>query len=76
MPHNDLYLICFSEQWFTKLDLQSVYHLDRSDRGMNGRQLLKCFLVTMPFGLTNAPGVLQDLINDVLSDILDKYVLV
>lgn len=30
----------------------------------------------MPFGLTNAPAVFQALINDVLRDMLDKFVFV
>lgn len=30
----------------------------------------------MPFGLTNAPAVFQGLINDILRDILDKFVFV
>lgn len=30
----------------------------------------------MPFGLTNAPAVFQALINDVLRDMLNKYVFV
>ena len=30
----------------------------------------------MPFGLTNAPAVFQALVNDMLCDMLDKYVFV
>lgn len=30
----------------------------------------------MPFGLTNAPAVFQALVNDVLRDMINKYVLV
>lgn len=30
----------------------------------------------MPFGLTNAPTIFQALINDILKDMLDKFVFV
>ena len=30
----------------------------------------------MPFGLTNAPAVFQALVNDILRDVLNKFVFV
>jgi hypothetical protein len=30
----------------------------------------------MPFGLTNAPAVFQDIINDILREFLDRFVVV
>ncbi|KAI3361892.1 hypothetical protein L3Q82_002215 [Scortum barcoo] len=52
-----------------------------SETGTSGRRLLILptghyeYLV-MPFGLTNAPAVFQALVNDVLRDMLNKFVFV
>jgi len=67
-------------KWFTKLDLKNGFNLIRIREGdelktaFRTRYGLHEFQV-MPFGLTNAPSTFQDMMNQVLSDILDMGVL-
>lgn len=65
---------------FTKLDLSNAYHLVRIKEGDEWKTAFNTPMVhfeylVMPFGLTNAPAVFQCLINDVLRDMLNKFVL-
>ena len=66
---------------FTKLDLRNAYHLvqiregDEWETAFNTSTGHYEYLV-MPFGLTNAPAVFQALVNDVLRDMLNKFVFV
>ena len=52
-----------------------------SERGTNGRTGFNTHLghfeyLVMPFGLTNAPAVFQALVNDMLRDFLNVFVVV
>ena len=66
---------------FTKLDLRNAYHLVRIRKGDEWKTAFKTPLghfeySVMPFGLTNAPAVFQALVNDVLRDMLNRFVFV
>lgn len=66
---------------FTKLDLQNAYHLVRIREGDEWKTAFNTPIghfeyLVMPFGLTNAPAAFQALINDVLRDMLNRFVFV
>ncbi|KAK4685054.1 putative transposase, partial [Tremellales sp. Uapishka_1] len=67
--------------WFSKVDLRAAYNLIRIAKGDEWKTAFRTryglfeYLV-MPFGLTNAPASFQYLINDVLRDFLDIFVIV
>ncbi len=66
---------------FTKLDLRNAYHLIRIRKGDEWKTAFNTPMghfeyLVMPFGLTNAPAVFQAFINDVLRDMLNRFVFV
>ena len=66
---------------FTKLDLRNAYHLVRIRQGDEWKMAFNTPLghfeyLVMPFGLTNAPAVFQCLVNDILRDMLGRFVFV
>ena len=66
---------------FTKLDLRNAYHLVRVREGDEWKTGFNTHLghfeyLVMPFGLTNAPAVFQTLVNDVLRDFINIFVVV
>ncbi|MBW0517667.1 hypothetical protein O181_057382 [Austropuccinia psidii MF-1] len=66
---------------FSKIDLCGAYNLLRIK---DGDEHLTAFrakygsyeYLVMPFGLTNAPSSFQNIVNDIVSDFLDIFVLV
>ena len=66
---------------FTKLDLRNAYHLIQIREGDEWKTAFNTptrhweYLV-MPFGLSNTPAVFQSLVNDVLWDMINKFVFV
>lgn len=66
---------------FTKSDLRNAYHLVRIREGDEWKTAFNTPLghfeyMVMPFGLTNAPAVFQALINNVLRDFQNHFVIV
>ena len=66
---------------FSKLDLRNAYHLIRIRQGDEWKTAFNTpsghyEYQVMPFGLTNAPAVFQALINDVLRDMINRFVFV
>ena len=66
---------------FTKLDLCNAHHLVRIREGDEWKTGFNTHLghfeyLVMPFGLTNAPAVFQTLVNDILRDYLNLFVVV
>ena len=66
-------------KYFTKLDLPHAYNLVRIREGDQHKTAFRCRFghfeyEVMPFGLMNAPATFQFFINDIFSDVLDKFV--
>ena len=66
---------------FMKLDLRNAYHLVRVREGDEWKTRFNTHFshfeyLFMPFGLTNAPAVFQALVNDMLRDFLNVFVVV
>ncbi len=68
-------------RWFTKLDLKGAYNLIRIKAGEEWKTAFRTryghfeYLV-MPFGLTNAPASFQRMINEVLRQETDDFVVI
>ena len=66
---------------FTKVDLRNAYHLVRIREGDEWKTRVNTHLghfeyLVMPFGLTNAPAIFQTLVNDLLRDYINIFVVV
>jgi hypothetical protein len=66
---------------FSKIDLRSRYHQVRiKEEDINNTSFRPMYghygFVVVPFGLTNAPTFFMCLMNDILRNCLDKFVIV
>ncbi|XP_036842776.1 uncharacterized protein K02A2.6-like [Oncorhynchus mykiss] len=63
---------------FSKLDLRKTYHLLQIWDGETNCNMSsgKDKYLVMPFELTNAPAVFQDVVNDILFDMLNQFVII
>ena len=71
----------YGAKYFTTLDLKGAYNLIRIKDGEEWKTAFRTkrglyeYLV-MPFGLTNTPASFQTIINDVLREYIDIFVIV
>ena len=78
---DDCYQYLVGAKFFTTLDLRSGYWQVRLSDRAKPKTAFTCryghfqFCV-MPFGLCNAPAVFQTMINDILCDFIDRFVMV
>ncbi|MBW0498878.1 hypothetical protein O181_038593 [Austropuccinia psidii MF-1] len=76
---NQLLTLFNSYNISSKIDLHGAYSLLRIKEGEENLTALRAkygsyeYLV-MPFGLTNAPASFQKLVNDIIADLLDIFV--
>jgi hypothetical protein len=69
----------YKAQWFTTLDLKGAYNLIRVKEGDEWKTAFRTRLghfeyCVMSFGMTNAPATFQRMINHVLREFLDDFV--
>jgi hypothetical protein len=71
----------FNKKKITKIDLRNAFHQLRRAFGDEFLTAFICWLgyfeyLVVPFGLSNAPAALQTLMNHILKDFLDDFVVV
>ncbi|MBW0586492.1 hypothetical protein O181_126207 [Austropuccinia psidii MF-1] len=78
---NQLLTVFTSSTIFSKIDLCGAYNLLRIKEGDEHLTTFRTKYgsyeyLFMPFGLTNAPASFQNLVNDILADFLDVFVVI
>jgi hypothetical protein len=71
----------FNKKRITKINLRNAFHQIRIAVGDEFLPAFICWLghfeyLVVPFGLSNAPATLQTLMNHVLKDFLDDFIVV
>ncbi|MBW0461076.1 hypothetical protein O181_000791 [Austropuccinia psidii MF-1] len=80
-PMNQLLTVFNGSAIFSKIDLCAAYNLLRIKEGDEHLAAFRAIYgryeyLVMPFDLTNAPASFQNLVNDILADVLDIFVVV
>ncbi len=77
----ELFTVLRGAKYFTKIDLRNAYNLVCVRKGDEYPTAFKTpwglfEYRVMPFGLKNAPAIFQGLMNDLLYDMLDQFVVI
>jgi Reverse transcriptase (RNA-dependent DNA polymerase) len=77
---SDLQECTAGSRWYTKIDLKEAYYLIRIKEGYEWKTTFwmrygQYEYLVLPFGLTNTPATFQRLINEILHEYLDDFVI-
>lgn len=77
LPRMDDMMDCLSgAAYFSKIDLKSSYHQIKIREGDKWKTTFKINEGIMPFGLSNDPSTFMHLMNEMLKEIIGKFLIV